>query len=680
MSSTRFTLQLGDLDMQVLSFDAHEAIGQPYRIDLRLVAEQPDLNLGALLRQPAWLHLNGERGLHGQVWRVEQSQCGRRLSHYRIELRPALSWLEQRRNCRIFEQLSVPQILRRLLAEHGIQGEACLLLTGRDYPARPYCVQYNETDLHFLQRLCEEEGLHYHFRHSPSGHVLVFGDDQTAFPRLEAPQRYQPGSGQPEDTPAIHGFTVRMDSCSDTATLRDHDDNQPRLLLDSRVSAADVPSSTQELYDYPGHFQDRNHGKHLARCALEAARQAHKRAEGRSTQPLLASGHFAELLGHPRGDCHQLWLVTEIHHHGTQPQVLEEFASDQGTTGYHNRFVATPWDTPFRLPSRHARPRLFGTQTAVVTGPGGEDIHCDEQGRAQVRFHWEREARGDAHSRAWLRVASGWAGPGYGALAIPRVGMEVLVSFLDGDVDRPLITGCLYHGEHPQPGPLPEHSARSLFRTRSSPGGEGCHELRIDDRRGAELISLHAQRDWVQDVRNDLRLRVGHDQHRTVAGNRCAETRGEQHTRIGANRLAELQADDHLTIGVSQQVRLGQDWLVEAARELHLSSGQKIVLGAGSQLTLKAGGSFITLDDSGVTLVGAQVRLNAGGSAGSGSGIAVQKPLPSGEREVGPAAQAAIPFKGPLASSQIAMAKTARLLGASRCPVCESCREGSCDL
>src|SRR5690606_34447777 len=191
-------------------------------------------------------------------------------------------------------------------------------------------------------------------------------------------------------------------------------------------------------------------------------------------------------------------------------------------------------------------------------------------------------------------------------------------SFLDGDPDRPLVTGCLYHAGHEAPCALPEHHTRSVLRTRSSPGGEGFNELRIEDRQGAEEIHLHAQRDWEQRIRHDHRLYIGHDHHGSVAGNSHQELKGEEHHITHGNRLTELKADDHLTVGGSQHLRLGAGQFIEAGQEIHYYAGSKLVVDAGSELTLQAGGSFITLDASGVSLVGAQVKLNAGGSAGSG--------------------------------------------------------------
>jgi type VI secretion system secreted protein VgrG len=387
--------------------------------------------------------------------------------------------------------------------------------------------------------------------------------------------------------------------------------------------------------------------------------------------------------------------------------VLEELGggdaapgADGFSQGYRNRFAATPWDQVFRLPLSHAKPRLLGSQSAVVTGPAGEEIHCDDYGRIKVQLHWDRDGQGDDTSSCWLRVASGWAGDRYGALAIPRVGMEVLVSFLDGDPDQPLVTGCLYHKTHPVPYDLPAHKTRSVFKTLSSPGGGGSNELRIEDRKDAEQIYIHAQRDWEQQVNHDYTVQVGHQRHETVEANSYSELKAEEHRITHGNRLTELKADDHLTVHGSQHVKLASGQFIEAGEEIHLKSGQKMVIEAGTELTIQAGGSFIKLDAGGVAMVGPQVKINSGGSAGAGSGIQVQQPAstststststsvtsdsgfqnqqPSIPAE--PRQQAGLPPKLALASSQLAMVKAARELGASRCPICETCREGSCSL
>ncbi|MFK1508301.1 type VI secretion system tip protein TssI/VgrG, partial [Pseudomonas aeruginosa] len=251
----------------------------------------------------------------------------------------------------------------------------------------------------------------------------------------------------------------------------------------------------------------------------------------------------------------------------------------------------------------------------------GEEIHCDRYGRVKVQFHWDREGQADDSSSCWLRVA-GWAGRNYGAIAIPRVGMEVLVTFLEGDPDQPLVTGCLFHREHPVPYELPAHKTRSVFKSLSSPGGGGYNELRIEDRKGQEQIFVHAQRDWDENIEHDQKIRVGHQRHDTVEANSYSEFKAEEHRTTHAERKVEVRASDHLTVANDQHLKIASGQFVEAGQEIHLSSGLKVVLEAGAELTLKGGGSFLKLDASGVTLSGANVRVNSGGSPGSGSGAA----------------------------------------------------------
>ena len=621
-----------DTDLQVLAFDGHEALDSPYRFDLELVSERPDLDLETLLNRPAWLAFGAAgKGVHGIVYRIAQGDSGKRLTRYRMSLVPRLAYLAHRHNQRIFQQLTVPQIIARVLEEHGIlAGDGHLLQLGASYLARDYCVQYDESDLHFVQRLCEEEGIHYHFRHGPDGHLLVFGDDQTVFPKLGRPTAYVQDSGMVADEPVIKHFGVRLETRTSRVTRRDYDFEQPRLQLESAVTSEFAPDL--EDYDYPGRFTDRTRGKHLSRRALERHRADYQLAEGDSDQPVLRSGHFLAISEHPRREWNDLWLLREIHHQGRQPQVLEESvtseiaASNGFQQGYRNRFSATPWDVPHRPALEHHKPKVLGSQTAVVTGPAGEEIHCDPYGRVKVQFHWDREGQADDTTSCWLRVSSSWAGDRYGGIAIPRVGMEVLVTFLEGDPDQPLVSGCLYHKEHVVPYDLPANKTRTVFKTLSSPGGGGYNELRIEDRKGAEQIYIHAQRDWDQNIEHDQKIRIGHERHDTVEANSYSEFKAEEHVTVHGNRKVEIKPDDHLTVGQSQHIKLGLAQLIEAGREIHLKAGQKIVIEAGAELTLKVGGSFIKLDASGVTMVGPQVRVNAGGSPGAGSGIGIKAP------------------------------------------------------
>jgi len=637
-------------DLQVLEFSGHEALNQPYRFELELVSERPDLELQSLLHQGAFLAFTPDGlGIHGLIYRVAQGESGRRLTRYRLSLVPQLAYLAHRLNQRIFQQLTVPQIIAQVLEEHGIQADAYRFQLSAPYPERDYCAQYDESDLHFVQRLCEEEGLHYHFQHSEQGHVLVFGDDQTSFPKL-APIAYIQDSGLVADEPVLKRFGLRLETRPSRVSRRDYDFEKPRLRLEAAFKGEAQPDL--EDYDYPGRFTDRARGKHLSQRALERHRADYQLAEGESDQPSLRNGHFLEISEHPRHEWNSLWLLTEVLHEGKQPQVLEEAATDfssshrgqpplppgegwgegradgaEFTQGYRNRFSATPWDLPYRPPLAHPKPRVLGSQTAVVTGPPGEEIHCDSYGRVKVQFHWDRHGQADDKTSCWLRVSSSWAGDGYGGIAIPRIGMEVLVTFLEGDPDQPLISGCLYHKEHVVPYDLPENKTRSVFKTMSSPGGGGYNELRIEDKKGAEQIYLHAQRDWDENIEHDQKIRIGHERHDTVEANSYTELKAEEHLTVIGDRKVEVKPNDHLSVGQSQHIQLGTAQLTKVGKEIHLKAGQKLVIEAGSELTLKAGGSFIKLDPGGITLSGPIAKLNAGGSPGSGSGIAILPPV-----------------------------------------------------
>ncbi|NQD96411.1 type VI secretion system tip protein VgrG, partial [Pseudomonas sp. CrR25] len=377
-----------------------------------------------------------DSGIHGLVYRIAQGDSGRRLTRYHISLRPQLAYLAHRINQRIFQHLTVAQIIGQILEEHGIQNDAYQFQLGSKYPQRDYCVQYDESDLHFIQRLCEEEGIHYHFQHSMNGHVIVFADDQTAFPQLPT-TAYQQDSGMVADQPVIKRFALRLETRSSRVTRRDYDFEKPRLLMEAAFASEFNPDL--EDYDYPGRFVERERGKHLSQRALERHRSDYELAQGESDQPLLVSGHFLNLGEHPRAEWNQLWLLSEIFHEGKQPQVLEESISNssslRGTTpsplggegwgegqqgdgfqqGYRNRFSATPWDVLYRPALRHPKPKVLGSQTAVVTGPQGEEIHCDQYGRVKVHFfwdreNWDREGQGNDKTSCWLRVASSWAG------------------------------------------------------------------------------------------------------------------------------------------------------------------------------------------------------------------------------------------------------------------------------
>ncbi|AZC63463.1 type VI secretion system Vgr family protein [Pseudomonas chlororaphis] len=626
------TIEGASVDLQVLSFVGREALNQPFCFDIELVSTRPDLKLEELLHKPACLTFGstGKGLIHGLVYRIAQGDSGRKLTRYSISLTPQLNYLRHSVNQKIYQHLSVPKIIAQVLEARGILADAYSFQLGATYPERVYCTQYDESDLHFIQRLCEEEGIHFHFQHSAGGHKLVFGDDQTVFRKL-ATVNYQQDSGMAAEQPVIKRFNLRLETRTSRVSRRDYDFEKPRLLPEGAAKSGVMPDL--EDYDYPGLFTQQARGKQLATRALERHRSDYQLAEGKGDEPSLVSGHFLTLAEHPRSEWNDLWLLLEVIHEGKQPQVLGENITSDVTRnkddfhqGYRNRFLATPWDAHYRPPLEHPKPKSLGSQTAVVTGPKGEEIHCDQYGRIKVQFHWDRFGAADDNTSCWVRVASGWAGKAYGGIAIPRIGMEVLVTFLEGDPDQPLVTGCLYHKENVVPYDLPANKTRSTFKTLSSPGGKGYNELRIEDKKGAEQIYLHAQRDWDENVEHDQRIRVGNERHDTVEANTLTELKAEEHRITHLDRKSEIRANDHLTVAVTQHANIGTAQFVEAGQEIHYKTGNIVVLEAGAELTAKAGGSFVKLDGGGVTISGADVKINSGGAPGVGTGLNILMP------------------------------------------------------
>lgn len=567
-----FVLQIPAVrhDFKVLSFNGTEAISQLYSIRIELVSEHADFDLENLLSQPAFLQfgLNGE-GIHGRIEDVLVAEAGKRLTRYHLTLVPALHYLQFSHDQRIFQQRTVPQIIAQVLKGHGILGDAFAFHVLAN-PPREYCTQYGESDFGFIQRLCAEDGIAWHHQHSANGHLLVFTDDQVFLPKLGATP-YQQDSGMVAEHPVVSRFSVRTSTRTSTITRRDYDLKRPSLLLESRYTAEFTPAL--EDYRYPLLIENEKRGKHLARQALERHRSDYELGEGESDQPNLRCGHLLELAEHPRKRCNDLWLLLSVSHDGRQPQVLEESvtsdvkAADDFTQGYRNRFSVIPAEVVFRPPLSAPR-RPLVTQTARVTGPEGEEIYCDEFGRVKIELPWDRAELNSERSSCWVRVASSWAGDHFGAVTLPRIGMEVVVTFLEGDPDKPLITGCVINNATAPPYPLPAHKTKTVLRSHSSPHTGGYNELSIEDRAGQELIYLRAQRDMARKIGNDSQLEVGNERRESINGNSL--------TSVGKN--LDLQAGLHVL----------------------LKAGANVVLDAGASITLKAGGHHIVIDADGI--------------------------------------------------------------------------------
>ena len=662
-----FTLHIPGIrhDFKVLAFDGSEAISALYSIRIEVVSEHADFDLERLLGQPAFLQFGpDQKGIHGRIEDVLAGEPGKRLTRYHLTLVPALHYLQFSHDQRIFQNLNVPQIVTQILQKHGIHSDVFTFHVSTS-AKREYCTQYGESDLAFLERLCAEDGIAWHHQHSPEMHRLVFTDDQVFFPTL-APTPYQQESGMVPDHPVINRFAMKFSTRPSTVTRRNYDFKRPSALLESSFTAEFTPAL--EDYRYPLWMETEKHGKHLVRQALERHRRDYQLVHGTGDQPTLRSGYLFDLIEHPRAACNDQWLLISVHHNGKQPQSLEEAlvtdasSGDGFTQGYRNSFSAIASYVPYRPPLPASKPKLV-CQTARVTGPPGEEIFCDEFGRVRVEFPWDRAELDSEKSSCWLRVGTHLAGEGFGSVSIPRIGMEVIVTFDEGDPDKPLITGCVPNKVNSVAHPLPDNKTKTVLRSQSSPRNGGYNELSIEDRAGQEKIYLRAQRDIEQLVLNDSHSLINNDRFEQVDRNSSSLIKGEEfHTTQGV-RSTVIGADELITISGNSSTTSAGTQVIQAGRQVHVTASN-IVIDAGECLTIRAGGHHIVINAGGIFN---SVALVEGGSPMLGV-----PPLQARQAEASDPA--------PVIASPLSILTSARQQAADYCPLCEACLAGQCSI
>ncbi|WP_235039979.1 type VI secretion system tip protein TssI/VgrG [Vreelandella profundi] len=648
----QFTVTLpGVNDIAVINFTHREILSQPFELAINLASRDGSLDAADLLDRDAtltiWQDGKALRRVHGIVSEFGRGDRGHRRTFYSLVLRPALWRLSLRQNSRIFQKTDPLTIINTLCDERGITDVA--FAVNRTLPEREYCVQYRETDLAFIERLAAEEGLFYFHEFAERGegsdggsHRLIFADDPQVLTSL-GERTYHSRAGGTAPSRHVRKLSQKARVAAASATLKDYSFKNPAYAQLHEHLGRDVEAHGQqsdyEHFDYPGRYKQNASGEPFTRIRLEQLRREAITASAESDLPELAPGLRFSLTDHDTDSLNRDWQAISVTHHGEQPQALEEDGMTQGDangmTRYYNQVTLIPGDAPWRaIPN--PKPRVDGLQAAFVVGPEGEEIHCDEHGRVKVQFPWDRYAEpntagasGEAAGKdasCWVRVAQGWAGGGYGSIAIPRIGHEVIISFLEGDPDQPLVTGRTYHAVNTAPYPLPAHKTRTVLRTQSHKA-EGFNELRFEDEANEEQIWLHAQKDLELLTLNDRIEEIRNDSFLKVKNDRISEIDNDDHHTVHGNRFEHTEGQQHFNVQGSLHINAGQAWLSESGRELHIKAGHKVVLEAGDELTLNAGGSFLKLDGSGITIVGPKVRVNAGGNPGNGSGQAVEGPL-----------------------------------------------------
>ncbi|MBY7916250.1 type VI secretion system tip protein VgrG [Vibrio fluvialis] len=668
---------LEDDTLVVRGFDGQETLsserinGQPchgFRYELELASRLANLTPEMVVDKVAELTLYRDdvlvQRVNGIVRRFTQGDTGHHHTFYSLTLVPALERLSLRHNSRIFQLNTVPEILSILLQEMGINDYAFALT--RDCAQREFCVQYRETDLDFFHRLAAEEGLVYSFIHEEGKHTLIFSDASESLPKLGEPIPYNTLAGGMIESPYISALSVHTQSEVSQTALQDYSFKKPAYSFAQQAVGTEMAyqQPNYEHFDAPGRYKDDVSGKAFSQIRLDYLRRNAHTATGKSNQPLLRPGVKFDLQEHLDDTLNRDWLVVRVTSQGTQPQAQEE-AGGNGATTYANQISLIPAHRTWRA-TPQAKPQVDGPMIATVVGPQGEEIFCDEHGRVKLHFPWDRYSNGDEHSSCWVRVSQGWAGSQYGMIAIPRIGHEVIVSFLNGDPDQPIVTGRTYHATNTAPYTLPDNKTKTVLRTETHQG-QGYNELSFEDQAGSEQIYLHAQKDFDGLIENDHTSLIKHDKHLTVENDRFTQIKNNQHLTVGGESRESVTGNRTLMVEGSLHVKTGSVWVNESGTEVHIKAGQKVVIEAGSEITVKAGGSFVKVDPAGVHLSGAGVNLNSGGSPGSGSGFSGQAATLPGNLDDAP------PLDAPKTVSYQALlqAEEANVPAVKPCPLAE---------
>jgi type VI secretion system secreted protein VgrG len=564
-----------------------EALSELFDYKVELLCENDGIKLEDILGTPIVLTMQlqdgGERHFHGHVVQFVYAGTDGSYACYHARVRPWLWFLEMTTDCRIFQNLSVPDIVEQIFSKYPVASYSLLL--NEQYQAREYCVQYNESDLAFVHRLLEDEGIFYFFEHNSGEHKLIVADNDQAYTQRAG---YKDVPFYPREDQArrerdhLYAWRSALDVRPGRFIQTSFDFEKPRAELETR-RLAPLPhaQSDGEIYCYPACYVAVDDGNRLAQIRLEESQAAHKRMSGAGTVAGLGSGQTFSLTGYPRKDQNAKYLVLSVEH-----EIWADAYRTGSSGGEEEPYLCTievqPSAVPFRPPLVTPKPVMAGPETATVTGPAGEEIWTDKYGRVKVQFPWDRLGKNDENSSCWVRVSQAWAGAGFGAIQIPRIGQEVLVEFLQGDVDRPIITGRVYDGTNMPPYELPGSATQSGIKSDSSKGGGGSNELRFEDKKGQEQVYLHAQKNEDIVVENDKTETVGHDETIQIANDRTEQVGNNETLAVGVDRTRSVGNNETVTVSGSRTdtVMLNEMRTVGIAQQQTVGAARNVTVGA----------------------------------------------------------------------------------------------------
>ncbi|MFO0604570.1 MAG: type VI secretion system tip protein TssI/VgrG [Polyangiales bacterium] len=629
LSEVTFRFEGASGQWRVVKFRAQEALSETWEAAVDLAGDDLHDDPDALLGRPATAVVQRAtvtRYFRGVVRRVEHlgTANGRLLA--RAWVVPALWALSQRVNSRIFHDVKVEDVVRAVLRDAGLYDGSLDVALRDTYLRREYCVQYRESDLAFLQRLMEEEGVTYFFRHAEGTETLVVTDHDCYQPVATLDGQAVPVAGTEAGvlaTESVRQLDWGREQRPTAVIVRDFDFTRPQLPITQQVPR---DAGARPVYEYPAEavFSDYRAGseqhhddnvQRLAEIRLQALRASEQQGTGPSNVTGMTPGFAFTLRAHGRAALNQRHVVTRVVHEGNARDALDHETQHTGPSvdRYRNTITCIPASVPWRPMRTTPRPVVTGIQTATVVGPAGREIFTDPHGRIKVRFHWDRrdEAR-DPTTLRWVRVAQAWGGGNWGMVVTPRIGMEVVVQFLEGNPDRPLVMGCVYNNSNRPAVDHPHASSQTRLRSNSTPGGNGFNEFSFEDAAGSERVYLHAQRDHAEDVLHDQRIEVGNDRTVTVKGEETNSVIGGRTTRIGGGEHNAVSPDS-LTVTGNLEVRVrGQEALQEASHVWHIKANDQVLIECPpSKIDMTRGRIVITTGASTVELSGGTINIHS---------------------------------------------------------------------
>src|SRR6202521_2249006 len=573
---------------------ATEELGRLGDYQLDILSERGDIDLDKILGQRVTIkmELADDTSRYFTVYVTRFSQLGMygRYYSYHATLKPWFWFLTRTADCRMFQEKSAPEIIKEVLGEHPL-ADFKLELTGT-YRKREYCVQYRETDFNFLSRIMEEEGIYYYFRHGERTNTLVLADAHSA----HSPS----GKGQlpfipPErfarpDQEHVSAWNVEREVQPGKYVLDDYDFQKPSVDLTVKTSVhRGNKEADSEVFDYPGEYVTTGEGDHYVLTRIEELQAQFELAYAETNARGVAVGHLLKLTGHTRTDQNREYLIVAATH---QMHSNEYESTDTEGAVYHCSFTALQSKQAFRPRQTTPRPTVQGPQTAVVVGPSGDEIYTDKYGRVKVQFHWDRLAKGDQNSSCWIRVSHPWAGKNWGMIAIPRIGQEVIVDFLEGAPDQPIITGRVYNAEQMPPWDLPANMTQTGVLTRSSKGGSGANAnaIRFEDKKGAEQLWIHAEKNQDIEVENDETHWVGHDRTKTIDHDETSHIKHDRTETVDNNETITIHGMRTETVDKNETITIHQNRTEEVGsnESITIGSHRTITVGANESITIGA--------------------------------------------------------------------------------------------